>query len=561
MKWIGVLLLMGKIVSAQTERYTVIINEIMVDPSPVVGLPNAEYIELRNCSNRSIDLYKWKIEKGSSVYSIGNSTILKPDSIILLCSKTNLPFFNPSVRVVAMSTFPTLTNDEGTITLKSADNSTIHAIEYKNSWHENSIKAAGGWSLEMINPLQPCENENWTSSVHRNGGTPGTENSVYKNKISPGRFEALQCTTLNDQTLLIQFSFGADSSTLSNALNYSIRESTLGIISVKVIGTLFNKAEIKVQSPLKPNCLYFVDVKNILSCKKDKSFETTVQTGLQKDPLPKDILVNEILFNPPSDGSDFIELYNNTQSVINAEELYLSSYNNLGGLNSSYKIGDGNFNFFPKDYLVITEDTAFVKRQWPSAISKKMIQVKNLPSLPDDAGNIILMNKQGTVLDKMNYSDNMHYPFLRDASGVSLERIQVDASSENKTTWHSASSTVHYATPTLENSQHKKRDSTQSHFEIESKILSPNNDGVNDVLDIRYHFDRSGYACSVYLFGLQGNLIGKIIDNKLLGTSGSILWDGLNNGQVLPFGQYIIYAEAFHLQSKSVKAKILIAIR
>ena len=555
------LLLFGNIAAAQTERYTIVINEIMVDPSPVVGLPNAEYIELRNCSNRSIDLNKWKIEKGSTTYSIGNSTVLKPDSLIVLCSKTNLPLFNPSLRIIALSSFPILTNDEGIIGLKSPDNTTIHAIEYKSSWHENTIKAAGGWSLEMINPLQPCENNNWTSSVHRNGGTPGMENSVYKSKPAASRFEALQCIALNDQTLLIEFSHGADSSSLSNALNYSFREPMLSASSAKAIGSLFNKAEIKLQTAFKPNSVYNIEIKNILSCKKDKSLETSVQTGLQKDPLPKDILVNEVLFNPPSDGSDFIELYNNTQSVVNANELYLSSYNNLGGLTTNYKIGEGHFNFFPKDYIIISEDTAFVKKQWPSAISKKMIQVKNLPSLPDDEGNIIILNKQGIVLDNMYYTDNMHYPFLHDPSGVSLERIQPAASSQDKNNWHSASSFVNYASPTLENSQYKKSDSTPSHFEIAPKILSPNNDGINDVLGINYHFDQPGYTCTVYLFGLQGNLISKIIDNILLGTSGSICWNGLNKGQILPAGQYIVYIEAFHLQSKTVKEKRLIAIR
>jgi hypothetical protein len=167
------------VLHAQVDRYAVVINEIMVDPTPVVGLPNAEYIELRNCSKQTIDLQKWKIEKGTSSYSIGTATLLKPDSIIVLCSKSNTGFFS-SIRSVAMNSFPALINEEGTLALKSPDNRTIHAVNYQSAWHENTIKASGGWSLEMIDPLKPCEKNNWGSSVHRNGGTPGLENSDSK---------------------------------------------------------------------------------------------------------------------------------------------------------------------------------------------------------------------------------------------------------------------------------------------------------------------------------------------------------------------------------------------
>ena len=99
------------VLHAQVDRYAVVINEIMVDPTPMVGLPNAEYIELRNCSKQTIDLQKWKIEKGTSSYLIGTATLLKPDSIIVLCSKSNTGFFS-SIRSVAMNSFPALINEK-----------------------------------------------------------------------------------------------------------------------------------------------------------------------------------------------------------------------------------------------------------------------------------------------------------------------------------------------------------------------------------------------------------------------------------------------------------------
>jgi hypothetical protein len=548
------------VLHAQVDRYAVVINEIMVDPTPVVGLPNAEYIELRNCSKQTIDLQKWKIEKGTSSYSIGTATLLKPDSIIVLCSKSNTGFFS-SIRLVAMNSFPALINEEGTLALKSPDNRTIHAVNYQSAWHENTIKASGGWSLEMIDPLKPCEKNNWGSSVHRNGGTPGLENSIYLKTVIQNGFEIRQCVAVNEQTLLLQLENGMDSSSLSNPANYQFNNMLDHIQQVNAAGPLFDEAWIKLKAPIQANTIYAIQIKNILTCKKEKTFEGVVQTGLLKDPTANDILINEILFNPPPDGEDFIELYNQGQAVINIYDLYLSSFNQLGGLNTGYKIGEGYYNLFPGDYAVVTKDTSFVKKQWPTVKSRKMIQIKSIPSMPDDEGNIAIVNKQGKLIDKMLYTEKMHDPFISDPSGVSLERIQFTMSSADPTNWHSASSTSGYGTPTLENSQHNKPLIYSVAFKTTSKIISPNNDGMDDYLTITYQLNQPGYMCSVFLFGLNGNLISKIADNQLLGTKGSIVWNGLHREQMLPLGQYIIYIEAFHLNAKTIKEKILIGIK
>jgi hypothetical protein len=548
------------VLHAQVDRYAVVINEIMVDPTPMVGLPNAEYIELRNCSKQTIDLQKWKIEKGTSSYLIGTATLLKPDSIIVLCSKSNTGFFS-SIRSVAMNSFPALINEEGTLALKSPDNLTIHAVNYQSAWHENAIKASGGWSLEMIDPLKPCEKNNWGSSVHRNGGTPGLENSIYLKTVIQNGFEIRQCVAVNEQTLLLQLENGMDSSSLSNPANYQFNNMLDHIQQVNAAGPLFDEAWIKLKAPIQANTIYAIQIKNILTCKKEKTFEGVVQTGLLKEPTANDILINEILFTPPPDGEDFIELYNQGQAVINVYDLYLSSFNQLGGLNTGYKIGEGYYNLFPGDYAVVTKDTSFVKKQWPTIKSKKMIQIKSIPSMPDDEGNIAIVNKQGKLIDKMLYTEKMHDPFISDPSGVSLERIQFTMSSADPTNWHSASSTSGYGTPTLENSQHNKPLIYAVAFQTTSKIISPNNDGMDDYLTITYQLNQPGYMCSVFLFGLNGNLISKIADNQLLGTKGSIVWNGLHREQMLPSGQYIIYIEAFHLNAKTIKEKILIGIR
>ncbi|MEI9955693.1 MAG: lamin tail domain-containing protein [Ferruginibacter sp.] len=42
-------------------RFDVVIDEIMADPTPQIGLPNNEWIELRNTSATTFNLAGWKI--------------------------------------------------------------------------------------------------------------------------------------------------------------------------------------------------------------------------------------------------------------------------------------------------------------------------------------------------------------------------------------------------------------------------------------------------------------------------------------------------------------------
>ena len=90
-------LIIGESASGQAERYDIVINEILADPSPVVGLPNCEFIELRNNSKQSINLYKWKIDNGSTTGTIATEFILGPDSLVILCSKSKVIFLFKSL--------------------------------------------------------------------------------------------------------------------------------------------------------------------------------------------------------------------------------------------------------------------------------------------------------------------------------------------------------------------------------------------------------------------------------------------------------------------------------
>jgi hypothetical protein len=555
--------MLGNACHAQMERYAVVINEIMADPSPVIGLPNAEYIELRNNSSSTINLFKWRIDNGTTTSTVAVNYLLAPDSLVILCSKSQAVFFNAPSKTLGLNSFPALTNDGDLLSLSAPDGKTIHAVSYDINSYGNTIQSAGGWSLEMMDPRMPCNGLNWRASSNSKGGTPGTENSLYKQFSVDNALQALQCTAINDKLLLLILNQGADSVSLSTASHYQLSGWSNAVIGAKAIPPLFNSIEISLQQAMEPNRIYRLKASPVMGCSSNRLDSLEIRTGLAKAPEPGDVVINEILFDPPTGGADFIELHNPSTALINVRELMIGARNAGGSIGTAVMVSNKDHHLFPGDYLVLSADTGFVKRQWPKSIRQKMIVVKSLPSLPDDKGNCMVMNKQGKLIDELNYTDDMHYPLLTNKAGVSLERIDPISPSSSTGNWHSASSDAHHATPGFVNSQFRKLDSTDnSNIRLFPALISPDNDGQDDLLNIQYQFNETGTLLSAYIFHQNGQLLSKIIDNRLCGTAGSFSWNGFDaKNNRLPEGVYVVLIETFNLNGKTQRLKKAIGVR
>jgi len=159
-------------------EFDVVINEIMANPKPPVGLPPYEYIELYNRKDLPIKLDNWKISIGSKEHLIGPVTI-GPDSFVVLCSPKASLAFPSGWPVYAVTGFPALNNAGAEITLKTDSGRVMSCISYSDIWYEDAFKKKGGWSLEQIDPGNPCGGAgNWKASRDVRGGSPGIKNSI-----------------------------------------------------------------------------------------------------------------------------------------------------------------------------------------------------------------------------------------------------------------------------------------------------------------------------------------------------------------------------------------------
>lgn len=258
------------------------------------------------------------------------------------------------------------------------------------------------------------------------------------------------------------------------------------------------------------------------------------------------ILINEVLFNPFSGGVDFVELVNISGNNIAVHRLKLAARNDTLALKQIDPISSEKRYLKPDDFLVCTKDPAIVSAQYSSNNPLSFCTTKSFPTYPDDTGTVVLLNDSMEVLDEFSYSSKMHSPFLADENGVSLERISPDKPTADRSNWASAAASGGFATPGLPNSQARSSTSIQDEITPEPKAFSPNGDGFNDELTIRFKLSKPGYIANVRIFDAVGKQVRFLVKNQSLTQEGSWTWDGKNeSGQKLSIGVYIILVEVF----------------
>jgi hypothetical protein len=174
-----------------------------------------------------------------------------------------------------------------------------------------------------------------------------------------------------------------------------------------------------------------------------------------------------------------------------------------------------------------------------------MLKMSEFPMLADDAGTVIIARKDDlTVIEKVYYSEKMHYPLLATTDGVSLERVNPALPPEMLTNWQSAASTAGYATPGYRNSHWIIEEGTISEINIEPGIFSPDNDGRDDLLTITISGHDPGYALNMTIFNAEGRLIRQLANNVLAGSENIFIWNGIDDkGCKTRLGFYVLLAE------------------
>jgi hypothetical protein len=538
-------------------RFSVVISEIMSDPTPQIGLPNFEWIEIRNTTNAAINLQNWRVGDGSGVSGALPNFLLQPDSIAIICGTTAAATMQQYGRTFGVTSFPSLDNSGELIFLRNSSGAIVHAVEYTLSWFNNAVKSDGGWTLEMVDTKNPCGGStNWKASTDARGGTPGIKNSVDGSNTDQ-QPPALLRAFANGSTVVVSFDEPLDSLSAATAANYTLSNGGGTAVAAVCIAPLFNTVQLTFTNTLQTGTVYTITATNVRDCSSNSigAFNTT-KTGLSSAVAANDIIINEILFNPTANGTDYVELYNRSNKLINLKTLLLANRSSTGVIANMKALTAQDQLLFPGDYLVLSEDDATVKRQFTAKNLSAFINLSSMPSYSDDEGTVVLTDNGGLVIDEVAYKDDWHFALISNDEGVALERIDPNASSQNKDNWHSAAKDAGYGTPSYQNSQFRLDIQVQGEVNVTPEVFSPDNDGTDDLLTISYRFPETGYVMNITVFDANGRAVKALQRNAICSQQGTFRWDGLNDRfQQLPIGPYVIFAEVFNLQGKVKRFK------
>ncbi len=548
----------------EASEYDIVINEIMADPNPVVGLPEWEYVELYNTTEFGIDLKDWRIQIGANDNTFGNY-VLAPHGYVILCHNDAVAELREFGDCIGFSSF-SVGNTSSAMYLYSQSGNLISRVNFSSTWYHDPEKDNGGWSVEQIDPLNPCAGaSNWTASEEVSGGTPGRINSVNgENNVSP---QVERVSMFGNQIVQLWFDQQMNSAELLETQHFLVEE-TGEYPQQTVINPLDGTyVELYFDLGFAEGVVYTLVINEVTNCVGTAiEADTRVQFGIPNEIAEGEILINEILFDPIAPGVDYVELYNNTDKTFDLSTLMLGvikeSFPNPADTTLKEITADSRL-FLPYTYVLLSTNSEIVGQQYDCP-TDNFVQMASFPSYANAGGTAVLMGKDGTVVDQMFYSEKMHYPLLKVTKGVSLERVSFDQPSMNADNWHSAAESAHFGTPGQPNSMMQSAEPSNDEISISPDIFSPDGDGFDDECFINYHFDEVGYTMNIYIFNVAGQLIRHLAKGELVGQEGSALWNGLdNNGKKVPVGVYVVVTEVFNFEGtvKKFKNAVIVGTR
>jgi len=517
-----------EIIIGYTER-SVLISELMYRPES--GEP--EWLEIFVAGD-SVDLRGFAIrDKGHSgtinfaphQYYYGDYMVLAADSSVLQS------YSDADFDLVMVEDFPTFNNGSDSVKIIDGNGTIMDALFYTDQWGGGS-----GISLERksINALTQYIH-NWDSSISPVGATPGGNNSLEEQHLSlfsvsrsdtvehslPDAEISIEYNALNispDSVIEPVFSLGFDINN-DSLLSPNEIQQTVRLQPIHPGDSVRFRQDIR--TPVSPG------YHNILLSLKGNIYKV-IHVSAHWIPFQRQaLLLNEFLVDPSGYyPGEFVECVNISNQPVPLQQWQILINNRQIVLDTAIEVP-------PSSYTVISQEMI-------SGMNSALILPASWSSIPNEEATIILLDPYYYVIDSLHYNDQWEFQ-----EGRSQERLHLQPGNHSTANWE-PSFALEGATPGQPNSLYSPRDSVEIGWEISPEMFSPDGDGHDDVLQIRYEGFHALKYVTILIYDTAGRLVTELARDEGAGTVTVWTWEGLSNkGNILPIGNYLVHIEYY----------------
>jgi hypothetical protein len=479
----------------------ILISEIMAHPAD----DNPEYVEFYNASDNVFQLNNCVFYYGDRAYQLPQGEIA-PKSYFILCKNSDVDFFGNDVSVFGVNSFPTLANTGKLLMLENSSGNLISWFEYSDTMYGSSEKKDGGWSLECKDFANVSNTaDNWSASTDESRGTPGKANAIRCDNPDNQPLFIESILPSGNQTIEILFSKPMSHLSLLDEASYQTENDEYTIKQLSTNYPQCTKLTVQFETYPAPGEFFNLIAADLTDLSGNYLGEDNpIVIGEGHSANASDMLINELLFNPPTGGNEYVELVNCSDKVLDLRFLSITSRKPAdGSLNKAYPLSKLPKFLYPQEYLVITKQKELVTSFFTCDENALFVELENMPSLANTSGCITLLNNQSEgIVDEFYYNESLHSSNISKKKGVALERISLKRPTNEASNWTSANSLSGHGTPGTVNSP----------YQGETSINHPNTNSITieypspgeDTYIIKYQLDRAGYNCHLIIYDITG---------------------------------------------------------
>ncbi|MDI6804090.1 MAG: lamin tail domain-containing protein [Bacteroidota bacterium] len=557
---------------------TIVINELMY--APISGEP--EWFELYNLSDDTVDIRNWKISNrnSSSKYLITSSQILLlPKEYLVVTKDTSLLFDKrreiPS-KVIQSLSIPTylFSNNGDAGALFDNRNVIIDSIIYQPSWG-----GTNGRSLERVEAvLTPLDSTNWGSSPDSTGATPGKQNYITPLDFDLQALRIFSSKSLPNEPVnifvVVRNAGKMSASNFNIKLFHDINGDSIWQDSELITAQNFSRTLLFKDSTI-VNFLWqnpgggVKQLIAIVEYPNEMRLRDNIAFGILKIGYPlQSLVINEIMFAPSSGMCEYVELYNRESFPVEMRDWKIHDKPDTAGKANEFKLGASPIIVNPGEFLVLSADSSILNLF--SYISDTTYNIhlhifkKSSLSLNNDGDDVVLKDLTNSIIDSIRYSPKWHNPEVYDVGGRALERINPNLPGNDRRNWTTNANPIG-GTPGKQNSVFTSTIPTNASLKFSPNPFSPDADEFEDHCIISYNLLSTAAMVRIRIFDSRGRIIRTLVNNEPSGSSGQVIWDGMNDErQKARIGIYIVLLEAYDVNGgnvNTIKGAVVVAGR